>query len=56
MTLSRLEAMKSYWQTNPPMHQLLKWYVGYKAPDSAKEIDDASLDVFMAEIATLNGG
>lgn len=39
MTLSRLEAMNEYWAENPPVHQLVAAYLGYKgsSKDSGKK-------------------
>ena len=30
MTLPRLRAMHAYWLDNPPLHQLVKAFIGYK--------------------------
>jgi hypothetical protein len=44
MTLPRLNAMNEYWESNPPMHQLLAGYVGYKKPDKAEPEKEVNLD------------
>ncbi len=48
--------MRAYWHENPPVHILMRAYVGYKPAEKAREMDDGSLDEFMAAISTLNGG
>ena len=53
MTFSRFEAMKSYWKTNPPVHQLVAAYMGYKPPEKPQDITE-SFDQFMSEIESLN--
>ncbi len=32
MTLPRLKTMNAYWKQNPPLHQLVKNFMGYKPP------------------------
>ncbi len=33
MDLPRLAAMNEYWRMNPPVHLLVKWFIGYEAKD-----------------------
>lgn len=40
MTLPRLAAMESYWESNPPVHQLIAAYMGYKKPEKPQGIED----------------
>ena len=54
MTFTRLDAMERYWRTNPPMHQLIRAYVGYK-PEADREMNEGTLDEFMAAINSVNG-
>lgn len=44
MTMSRLKAIQAYEKINPPMHQIVAAYVGYKPPEEQpKELDLAGL-------------
>ena len=55
MTFSRLAAMERYWANNPPVHVLVRAFVGFK-PEAKRDMnDDGTLEEFMAEMATLNG-
>ena len=55
MTFSRLEAMKRYWDKAPPVHVLVRAFVGYEAP-SPKRVDgdDGTFDEFMQAVTSLN--
>ena len=36
--LPKLETLNKYWRRFPPMHVLLNWYTGYKAPSEVKKL------------------
>jgi hypothetical protein len=40
MTLPRLAALTAYWRNNPPLHQLVAAYIGYKPTEQRKGIVD----------------
>lgn len=50
MTLPRLAALTEYWRSNPPLHQLIAAYIGYKpvaaggVKDTVKGISDFVAD------------
>jgi len=53
MTMTRLKAIQKYERINPPIHQIVAAYIGYKPPESIEkepeELDLAGL------IAALGG-
>jgi hypothetical protein len=56
MTLPRLDALNEYWRRNPPLHQLVAAYAGFKPPnDDNKEPEKTEdLATFMAEMSAAN--
>jgi len=54
MTFSRLEAMNRYWDENPPIHLLIKSYMGYESKSKPMN-DDASAEEMMVSMANFHG-
>jgi hypothetical protein len=50
MTMDRLKAMQSYWDANPPLHLLVKAYIGYEKPSKPQGIEE-----FLAMTGIHNG-
>jgi hypothetical protein len=46
LDIPRLLALGSYWRQNPPVHQLLAAFVGYKPP-----ADDEDESINLTELA-----
>jgi len=55
MTLPRLDAMKDYWNDNPPLHQLVAAYLGHK-PVASKTDEMGTLDDFVKAMGGLKNG
>jgi len=47
MTLPRLDALREYWKSNPPLHQIMAAYAGFK-PTEVPEEKENNLADFMA--------
>ena len=55
MTLSRLRAMSRYWEKSPPLHVLVRTFVGYEFSEPKRvDGDDGTFDEFMTAISSLN--
>lgn len=41
MTLEEVRSLYEYWMEEPPVHDLVRWYVGYKysSPHKPREAD-----------------
>lgn len=48
MTLPRLDAMNAYWERNPPLHQLVAAYMGFKSEEKPKDVSEL--------VAAMGGG
>lgn len=38
MTIPQVQALQAYWKKCPPVHLLVSWYLGYKAPEEDDEL------------------
>ena len=51
--MPRLEAMKEYWQDNPPIHQLVAGYMGYKPEEKPQQ---GSMEDLIAALGGVKNG
>ena len=55
MTLPRLDAFTEYWKSNPPMHQMVATYLGYKSAEKKEPEKDMTLADLMSALGGGNG-
>ena len=55
VTLSIMDRLYSYWDRQPPVHELLAAFVGYKAPKEKPKTKQDAIAEFHGFIAELGG-
>ena len=53
LTIPRLNALNKYWKQNPPVHLLVKWFIGYESKDEKPQKSTQDNDAAFAELFSM---